>query len=135
MAKINQLDLANYSTLAYIEAIGYDVSGIKNLWQVQRIARKGLSEYELKYYHKKILGMPLGTFSPEDTARMLINNYIQEVKEINSHDLEIVSDKEYTHRTREDNRRKISLVALGAYALVLVWLISQMYDIYKGILY
>lgn len=135
MAKINRLALANYSTLAYIDAIGYDITEIRKISQVRRIARKGLSEYELKYYHKKILGMPLATFSPQDTADMLTHNYVREVKEINSHNLEIVSDKEYTHRTREDNRRKISLVVLGAYALVLVWLISQMYDIYKGILY
>lgn len=135
MSKINRLALANYRTLEYLDRIGFDITNIKNVSQVRHIARRCLSEYELRYYHKKILGMPLATFSPEDTANMFIHNYVREVKEINSHNLEIVSDKEYTHRTREDNRRKISLIVLGAYALVLVWIISQMYDIYKSVLY
>lgn len=88
----------NYKTLLYMQGLGAPVDDLIEEKQYKAIRRniEALSDYELMYYHCKLLKMPMGTYDRAGLIMAIFHNSITEHETM----------KEDQAEAREEARRR-----------------------------
>lgn len=91
----------DYKTLLYLQGLGAPVDELIEAGQYDAIKRNigALSDYELMYYHCKLLKMPRGTYDRAGLIMAMFHNAITEY--------EAMQDDWAEARRREDRRQTI----------------------------
>lgn len=95
----------NYKTLLYMQALGAPVDELIEASQYKAIKRniEALSDYELMYYHCKLLKMPKGTYDRAGLIMAMFHNVLAEYEEMKEDQAEIREEA----RRREDRKQAI----------------------------
>ena len=94
-----------YKTLLYMQGLGAPVDELIQARQYKAIRRnlEALSDYELMYYHCKLLKMPMGTYDRTGLIMAMFHNAITEYEAMQADHTEA---REEAQR-REDRRQAI----------------------------
>ena len=94
-----------YKTLLYMQGLGAPVDELIQARQYKAIRRnlEALSDYELMYYHCKLLKMPMGTYDRTGLIMAMFHNAITEYEAMQADRTEA---REEAQR-REDRRQAI----------------------------
>ena len=94
-----------YKTLLYMQGLGAPVDELIQARQYKAIRRnlEALSDYELMYYHCKLLKMPIGTYDRTGLIMAMFHNAITEYEAMQADRTEA---REEAQR-REDRRQAI----------------------------
>lgn len=95
----------NYKTLLYMQGLGAPVDELIQDRQYNAIKRniEALSDYELMYYHCKLLKMPMATYERQGLIMAVFHNVLTEYEAMKEDQAE---GKEEAQR-REDRRQAI----------------------------
>ena len=95
----------NYKTLLYMQGLGAPVDELIQARQYNAIKRniEALSDYELMYYHCKLLKMPMGTYDRAGLIMAIFHNALAEYEEMKEDQTEAQEEA----RRREDRRQAI----------------------------
>ena len=111
----------DYKTLLYMQGLGAPVDELIEARQYKAIKRnlEALSDYELMYYHCKLLKMPLGTYNKNGLIMAMFHNVLAEYEAMQEYRTEA---REEAQR-REDRRQaiyKTIIIYWGLLCLVVV---------------
>lgn len=95
----------DYKTLLYLQGLGAPVDDLIEEKQYKAIKRniEALSDYELMYYHCKLLKMPIGTYDRAGLIMAIFHNSIAEYEAMKEDQTEAREEA----RRREDRRQAI----------------------------
>lgn len=95
----------NYKTLLYMQGLGAPVYDLVEGKQYKAIKRniKALSDYELMYYHCKVLKMPRGTYDRAGLIMAMYHNSIAEYEAMKEDQAEARAEA----RRNEDRKQAI----------------------------
>lgn len=95
----------NYKTLLYMQGLGAPVDELIQARQYNAIKRniEALSDYELMYYHCKLLKMPRGTYDRQGLIMAVFHNVITEYEAMQADRTEAIEEAQ----RREDRRQAI----------------------------
>lgn len=95
----------DYKTLLYMQGLGAPVDELIQARQYNAIKRniEALSDYELMYYHCKLLKMPLGTYDRQGLIMAMFHNVLTEYEAIQEMQAEAIEEA----RRREDRTQAI----------------------------
>ena len=99
------MKIPEYKTLLYMQGLGAPVDELIQARQYKAIRRnlEALSDYELMYYHCKLLKMPMGTYDRTGLIMAMFHNAITEYEAMQADHTEA---REEAQR-REDRRQAI----------------------------
>ena len=118
----------DYKTLLYMQGLGAPVDELIEARQYKAIKRnlEALSDYELMYYHCKLLKMPLGTYNKNGLIMAMFHNVLAEYEAMQEYRTEA---REEAQR-REDRRQaiyKTIIIYWGLLCLVVVLICFYMW--------
>ena len=121
-----------YKTLLYMQGLGAPVDELIQARQYKAIRRnlEALSDYELMYYHCKLLKMPMGTYDRTGLIMAMFHNAITEYEAMQADRTEA---REEAQR-REDRRQAIYksiIIYWGLLCLVAVLLCFIMWLLWR----
>lgn len=95
----------DYKTLLYMQGLGAPVDELIEARQYNAIKRniEALSDYELMYYHCKLLKMPRGTYERAGLIMAMFHNVLTEYEAMQKDQAEAIEEA----RRREDRRQAI----------------------------
>ena len=95
----------DYKTLLYMEGLGAPLDELIEARQYKAIKRnfEALSDYELMYYHCKLLKMPYGTYDRAGLIMAMFHNAITEYEAMQEDQTEAREEA----RRREDRKQAI----------------------------
>lgn len=95
----------DYKTLLYMQGLGAPVDELIEARQYKAIKRniEALSDYELMYYHCKLLKMPQGTYDRAGLIMAIFHNSITEYETMKEDQAEAMEEA----RRREDKKQAI----------------------------
>ena len=95
----------NYKTLLYMQGLGAPVDELIEARQYNAIKRtiEALSDYELMYYHCKLLKMPVHTYDRPGLIMAMFHNVITEYEAMQADLREAIEEA----RRREERRQAI----------------------------
>ena len=95
----------NYKTLLYLQGLGAPVDELIQARQYNAIKRtiEALSDYELMYYHCKLLKMPISTYDRPGLIMAVFHNVLTEYEAMQADHTEAREEA----RRREDRRQAI----------------------------
>ena len=95
----------DYKTLLYMQGLGAPVDELIQARQYNAIKRniEALSDYELMYYHCKLLKMPMGTYDRAGLIMAMFHNVLAEYEEMKEDQTEAQEEA----RRREDRKQAI----------------------------
>lgn len=95
----------DYKTLLYLQGLGAPVDELIEARQYNAIKRniEALSDYELIYYHCKLLKMPRGTYDRAGLIMAMFHNLVTEYEEMQ----ETQEEAREEARRREDRKQAI----------------------------
>lgn len=113
----------NYKTLFYMQGLGAPVDELIDARQYNAIKRniEALSDYELMYYHCKLLKMPMATYDRRGLIMAIFHNVLTEYEAMQEDQAEAREEA----RRREDRKQAIYksiIVYWGLLCLVAVLL-------------
>lgn len=113
----------DYKTLLYMQGLGAPLDELIEATQYNAIKRnlEALSDYELMYYHCKLLKMPRGTYDRAGLIMAMFHNAITEYEAMQADRTEAREEA----RRREDRRQaiyKCIIIYWGLLCLVAVLL-------------
>lgn len=99
------MKIPDYKTLLYLQGLGAPVDELIQARQYNAIKRniEALSDYELMYYHCKLLKMPVCTYDRAGLIMAMFHNAITEYEAM----LEDSTEAREEARRREDRRQTI----------------------------
>ena len=94
-----------YKTLLYMQGLGVPVDELIEARQYKAVKRnfEALSDYELMYYHCKLLKMPMGTYDRAGLIMAMFHNVLAEYEEMKEDQTEAQEEA----RRRENRRQAI----------------------------
>lgn len=94
-----------YKTLLYMQGLGAPLDELIEARQYKAVKRnfEALSDYELIYYHCKLLKMPRGTYDRAGLIMAMFHNVLTEYKEMKEDQTEAREEA----RRREDRKQAI----------------------------
>lgn len=118
----------DYKTLLYMQGLGAPVDELIQGRQYKAIKRniEALSDYELMYYHCKVLKMPRGTYDRAGLIMAMYHNAITEYEAMQEYRTEAIEEA----RRQEDRRQAIYkgiIIYWGLLCLVAVLLCFLMW--------
>ena len=101
----------NYRTLYYLNSIGLEpLDFLKSFkYQYLKVGLEKCENYELIYYHCKILKMPLKTYEKKGLIMAIVHNAIQEYEQMLEDNRQILQDQEEAEKLekqRQDTTKK-----------------------------
>ena len=95
----------NYKTMLYMQGLGAPVDELIEAGQYNAIKRniEALSDYELMYYHCKLLKMPISTYDRPGLIMAVFHNVLTEYEAMQADHTEAREEA----RRREDRRQAI----------------------------
>jgi len=122
----------DYKTLLYMQGLGAPVDELIQARQYNAIKRniEALSDYELMYYHCKLLKMPRGTYDRAGLIMAMFHNAITEYEAMQEDRAEIREEA----KRREDRRQAIYksiILYWGLLCLVTVLLCFLMWLLWR----
>ena len=99
------MKIPNYKTLLYMQGLGAPVDELIQDRQYNAIKRniEALSDYELMYYHCKLLKMPVHTYDRQGLIMAMFHNVLTEYEAMQADRSEAIEEA----RRREDRRQAI----------------------------
>lgn len=93
----------NYKTLYYLNSIGLEpVEFLKSFkYDYLKSALKGCHDYELIYYHCKVLKMPIKTYEKNGLIMAIVHNAIQEYDDMLEDNKKMLQDQKESKRLEE----------------------------------
>ena len=103
----------DYKTLLYMQGLGAPVDELIEARQYKAIKRniEALSDYELMYYHCKLLKMPRGTYDRAGLIMAMYHNSIAEYEAM----------KEDQAESRAEARKKENMIQAIYKSIILYW--------------
>lgn len=101
----------NYKTLYYLNSIGLEpIDFLKSFkYDYLKAGLKRCKDYELMYYHCKVLKMPLKTFDKNGIIMAIVHNAIQEYEDMLADNRKMLQDQaeaERVEKQKQDTTRK-----------------------------
>ena len=101
----------NYKTLYYLNSLGLEpIDFLKSFkYDYLRVGLKNCKDYELMYYHCKVLKMPLKTYEKNGLIMAIIHNAIQEYDDMLEDNRQMLQDQaeaERVEKQKQDTTRK-----------------------------
>ena len=95
----------DYKTLLYLQGLGAPVDELIEARQYNAIKRniEALSDYELMYYHCKLLKMPIGTYDRRGLIMAVFHNVLTEYEAMQKDRTEAIEEA----RRMKDRRQAI----------------------------
>ena len=95
----------DYKTLLYLQGLGAPVDELIKARQYNAIKRniEALSDYELMYYHCKLLKMPISTYDRHGLIMAVFHNVLTEYEAMQEDRTEAIEEA----RRQEDRRQAI----------------------------
>lgn len=102
-----------YKTLLYMQGLGAPVDELIEARQYKAVKRnfEALSDYELMYYHCKLLKMPRGTYDRAGLIMAMFHNVLTEYEQM----------KEDQTEAREEARRREDRMQAIYKSIVIYW--------------
>lgn len=124
--------MKEYKTLYYLRCCGVDLDEElkQGRYNVVKWSLKGLSDYELKYYHCKVLKMPLSTFNKAGLIMCILHNAIAETEQAEADRLQALQDQQELNQARTERKEQIKLcikIILWSCLLVLVFCLGAVF--------
>ena len=118
----------DYKTLLYLQGLGAPVGELIQARQYKAVKRncEALSDYELMYYHCKVLKMPRGTYDRAGLIMAMFHNAITEYEAMQADRTEAREEA----RIREERRQaiyKTIIIYWGLLCLVAVLICFYMW--------
>lgn len=125
--------MKSYKTLYYLRCCGVDLE--EELKQGRYNIAKGtikrcLSDYELKYYHCKVLKMPLSTYDKAGLIMAILHNAIAETEQAEADRLQALQDQQERNEARTERKEQTKLaikIILWSCLLVLVFCLGAVF--------
>ena len=115
----------NYKTLLYMQALGCDCDDLIRSGQYQAV--KGnieqLSDYELMYYHCKLLKMPVGTFDKAGLIMAIFHNLLTEYEQREEDQAEAEQEERKKARVKAETVQKIYKAILLYFGVLVVFIL------------
>lgn len=98
--------MKSYKTLYYLRCCGVDLEEDlkQGRYNVVKWSLKGLSDYELKYYHCKVLKMPLKTYDKAGLIMAVFHNALTEYESMQNERVEELKEE---HRKKKAQAEKL----------------------------
>lgn len=96
----------NYKTLYYLNSIGFEpIEFLESFkYDYLKAGLKNCKDYELIYYHCKVLKMPLKTYEKNGLIMAIIHNAIQEYDDMLKDNIKMLEDQEEAKRLEEQRQ-------------------------------
>lgn len=122
----------DYKTLLYLQGLGAPVDELIQARQYNAIKRniEALSDYELMYYHCKLLKMPISTYDRQGLIMAVFHNVLTEYEAMQEYSTEAREEA----RRREDRKQAIYksiIIYWGLLCLVVVLLCFIMWLLWR----
>lgn len=122
----------DYKTLLYMQGLGAPVDELMQARQYNAIKRniEALNDYELMYYHCKLLKMPMGTYDRTGLIMAMFHNVLTEYEAMQADRTEAIEEAQ----RREDRRQAIYkgiIIYWGLLCLVAVLLCFIMWLLWR----
>lgn len=107
----------NYKTLYYLNSLGLEpVEFLKSFkYDYLKSSLKTCKDYELMYYHCKVLKMPLKTYDKNGLIMSIVHNAIQEYDDMLADNRQMLQDQkeaERMERQKQNTTRKVFKIVL-----------------------
>lgn len=96
----------NYKTLYYLNSIGLEpVEFLKSFkYDYLKAGLKACKDYELMYYHCKVLKMPLKTYEKNGLIMAIVHNAIQEYDDMLADNRQMLQDQKEAKRLEKQRQ-------------------------------
>ena len=96
----------NYKTLYYLNSIGLEpVEFLKSFkYDYLKAGLKACRDYELMYYHCKVLKMPLKTYEKNGLIMAIVHNAIQEYDDMLADNKQLLQDQKESERLEKQRQ-------------------------------
>lgn len=124
--------MKNYKTLYFLRSCGVDLEEElkQGRYNVVKWSLKALNDYELKYYHCKVLKMPLSTYDKVGLVMCILHNAIAEADQAEADRLQALQDQQELNQARTERKEQIKLaikIILWCCLLVLVFCLGAVF--------
>ena len=96
----------NYKTLYYLNSIGLEpIDFLKSFkYDYLKAGLKACRDYELIYYHCKVLKMPLKTYEKNGLIMAIVHNAIQEYEDMLADNRQMLQDQKEAKRVEKQRQ-------------------------------
>lgn len=96
----------NYKTLYYLNSLGLEpVEFLKSFkYDYLKAGLKACKDYELMYYHCKVLKMPLKTYEKNGLIMAIVHNAIQDYDDMLADNRQMLQDQKESKRLEEQRQ-------------------------------
>ena len=104
----------NYKTLYYLNTIGLEpIEFLKNFkYDYLKAGLKNCKDYELMYYHCKVLKMPLKTYEKNGLIMSIVHNAIQEYDDMLADNRQMLQDQKQRQNTTKKAFKIVFIFAI-----------------------
>lgn len=111
----------NYKTLYYLNSIGLEpVEFLKSFkYDYLKAGLKACRDYELMYYHCKVLKMPMKTYEKNGLIMAIVHNAIQDYEDMLADNKQMLQDQKEAERLE----RQKQITTKKAFKVILIFAI------------